>query len=46
MYHYKTKAEKREEKRLKAKQAPKGGTLAGQMAKMKTAKQYLRKKKS
>lgn len=41
-----TKAEKREEKRQKAKNAPKGGTLAGQVQKVLTARKYARKKKS
>jgi hypothetical protein len=40
----KTKAEIREIKRLKQRFAPKGGTLAGQFVKMKTARQYAKKK--
>ncbi len=40
-----TKAEKREQIKQKAKFAPKGGTLAGQILKMKTSKNYLRKKR-
>ena len=38
-----TKAEKREKIRQKAKFAPKGGTLAGQMQKMKTSRNYAKK---
>lgn len=41
----KTKAEKREEIRLKRKCAPKGGTLAGQLQKTQTCKKYAGKKK-
>jgi len=39
-----TKAEKRETIQQKAKYAPKGGTLAGQMQKMRTSKNYLQRK--
>jgi len=39
-----TKAEKREAERLKRKNAPKGGTLAGELAKLKTAKFYAKRK--
>ena len=39
-----TKAEKREEKHLKTKKAPKGGTLAGQIKKVQTSKKYAKKK--
>lgn len=39
-----TKAEKREQLRQKAKTAPKGGTLAGELAKIKTSKGYLKRK--
>lgn len=44
MINKKTKAEMREEKRLKQKYAPKGGTLAGQLLKIKTSRSYARKK--
>jgi len=40
----KTKSEKREEIRLKRKSSPKGGTLAGQLQKTKTSKNYAKKK--
>jgi len=40
-----TKAEKREQKRLKAKNAPQGGTLAGQMQKIKINRGYKKRKK-
>jgi len=38
-----TKAEKREVKRQKAKSAPKGAKLAGQIQKMKASKNYAKK---
>jgi hypothetical protein len=41
----KTKAEKREEIKLKRKCAPKGGTLAGQLQKSQTCKNYIKKTK-
>ena len=37
------KSEEREKKRLKKKQAPKGGTLAGQKRKMEVNRRFLRK---
>ena len=40
-----TKAEKRQILQEKARYAPKGGTLSGQMAKMRTSKNYAGKKK-
>ena len=40
-----TKAEKREKLKQKAHSAPKGGTLAGQMEKVRTVKKYGKKKK-
>jgi len=42
----KTKAEKREEKRTKARRKIKGGTLAGQKVRIKTAKGYSGQKES
>jgi len=40
-----TKAEKRQQLADKAKAAPKGGTLAGQVKKIRTARKYAGKKK-
>ncbi len=40
-----TKQEKREKKRLKAKNSPKGATLAGQMNKTQTIKKHAGKSK-
>ena len=40
-----TKSEKRQKLQIKAKQAPKGAKLAGQIAKMKTSKNYAGRKK-
>ncbi len=44
--HKKTKSEIREEKRLKERRKMKGGTLAGQKVKIKTAKGYAGQKPS
>ncbi|MCX6785340.1 MAG: hypothetical protein NTZ18_00625 [Candidatus Komeilibacteria bacterium] len=41
-----TKAEKRELLKIKERFAPKGGTLSGQIVKMKTSKGYLKRKKN
>lgn len=45
MLKNKTKGERREERRLKQKHAPKGGTLAGQINKLKINKFYIKKRK-
>ena len=45
MERKKTKAEVREEKRLKQKYAPKGATFAGQINKLKINKFYNKKRK-
>jgi hypothetical protein len=42
----KTKAERRAEKKLKLKFAPKGATLAGQLNKIRTAKNYAKRKRA